>query len=125
MIDMNLIIANNIIDLLKKHNKRQQDLADGIGTTKQIISKMLNGSRAINAVELSKIANFLGEPMEMLVQMPKVPKETSFTLAFMGRVTSEGGRKALETADILSDMILFHTKVRKNGMKMLQPQEEI
>lgn len=125
MIDMNLIIANNIIDLLKKHNKRQQDLADGIGTTKQIVSKMLNGSRAINAVELSKIANFLGEPMEMLVQMPKVPKETSFTLAFMGRVTSEGGRKALETADILSDMILFHTKVRKNGMKMLQPQEEI
>lgn len=69
MIDMNLIIANNIIDLLKKHNKRQQDLADGIGTTKQIISKMLNGSRAINAVELSKIANFLGEPMEMLVQL--------------------------------------------------------
>ena len=125
MLDMNQVIANNIINLLKKHNKRQQDLAEGIGTSKQIVSKMLNGSRAINAVELSKIANFLGEPMEMLVKIPRVPKETSFTLAFMGRVTSEGGRKALETADTLSDMILFHTKVRENGMKMLQPQEDI
>ena len=125
MLDMNQVIANNIIILLKKHNKRQQDLAEGIGTSKQIVSKMLNGSRAINAVELSKIASFLGEPMEMLVKIPRVPKETSFTLAFMGRVTSEGGRKALETADILSDMILFHTKIRENGMKMLQPQEDI
>lgn len=123
MLDMNCVIANNILILLKKQNKKQQDLADGIGTSKQVVSKMLNGSRAINAIELSKIAVFLNVSMDVLVKLPVVPQETSFTLAFMGRVTSDGGRKALEIADTLSDMILFHTRVRENGINMLQPWE--
>lgn len=123
MLDMNCVIANNILILLKKQNKKQQDLADGIGTSKQVVSKMLNGSRAINAIELSKIATFLNVSMDVLVKLPVIPQETSFTLAFMGRVTSDGGRKALEIADTLSDMILFHTRVRENGINMLQPWE--
>lgn len=123
MLDMNSVIANNILILLKKQNKKQQDLADGIGTSKQVVSKMLNGSRAINAIELSKIATFLNVSMDVLVKLPVIPQETSFTLAFMGRVTSDGGRKALEIADTLSDMILFHTRVRENGINMLQPWE--
>ena len=123
MLDMNSVIANNVLMLLKKQNKKQQDLAEGIGTSKQVVSKMLNGSRAINAIELSKIAIFLNVSMDVLVKLPVVPQETSFTLAFMGRVTSDGGRKALEIADTLSDMILFHTRVRENGINMLQPWE--
>ena len=123
MLDMNCVIANNILILLKKQNKKQQDLADGIGTSKQVVSKMLNGSRAINAIELSKIATFRNGSMDVLVKLPVIPQETSFTLAFMGRVTSDGGKKALEIADTLSDMILFHTRVRENGINMLQPWE--
>ena len=123
MLDMNCVIANNILILLKKQNKKQQDLAEGIGTSKQVVSKMLNGSRAINAIELSKIATFLNVSMDVLVKLPVIPQETSFTLAFMGRVTSDGGKKALEIADTLSDMILFHTRVRENGINMLQPWE--
>lgn len=123
MLDMNSVIANNILILLKKQNKKQQDLAEGIGTSKQVVSKMLNGARAINAIELSKIAAFLNVSMDMLVKLPTTPQETSFTLAFMGRVTSDGGRKALEIADTLSDMILFHTRVRENGINMFQSWE--
>jgi len=125
MLDMNIVIANNVLNQLKRQNKKQQDLADGIGVTKQIVSKMLNGSRAINAIELSRIAEFLDVSMEALVKLPTVPQETSFTLAFMGKVTSVGGRDALKTADTLSDMILFHAEVRENGLKMLQPWEEM
>lgn len=125
MLDMNIIIANNVLSQLKRQNKRQQDLADGLGITKQIVSKMLNGSRAINAIELSRIAEFLNVSMETLVKVPAAPQETSFTLAFMGKVTSEGGKNALKIADTLSDMILFHTEVRENGLKMLQPWEEM
>ena len=124
MLDMNVVIANNVLNQLKQQNKKQQDLAAGIGVTKQIVSKMLNGSRAINAIELSKIAEFLNVSMETLVKLPNIPQETSFTMAFMGKVTSEGGRKALEIADTLSDMILFHAKVRENGTKLFQPWEE-
>ena len=54
--------------------------------------------------------------------MTKIPsdyREQLFLDTFGDRITTENGIKALETADILSDMILFHSLVRKNGEKML------
>lgn len=124
MLDMNLVIANNILMRLKEQNKKQVDLADGIGISKQIVSKMLNGSRAINAIELRKIAEYLGVTMDTLAKLPEVPQENNVIHAFMGRVTSEGGKNALAIADKISDMILFHSKVRANGTQMMQPWEE-
>lgn len=124
MFDMNLVIANNILMCLKKQSKKQIDLADGIGSSKQIVSKMLNGSRTINAIELRKIAEYLGVSMDMLAKLPEAPQENNVVHAFMGLVTSDGGRKALLTADKLSDMILFHARVRANGTQMMQPWEE-
>ena len=124
MLDMNLVIANNILMRLKEQNKKQVDLADGIGISKQIISKMLNGSRVINAIELRKIAEYLGVTMDTLAILPEVPQENNVIHAFMGRVTSEGGKNALAIADKISDMILFHSKVRANGTQMMQPWEE-
>lgn len=50
--------------------------------------------------------------------------EPSFRTAFEDRVKSEAGIMALEIADKISDMILFHTRVRRNGIKMMQPVEE-
>lgn len=47
MLDVNMIIANNI----------QVDLAEGIGVSKQTMSKIMNGARAINAIELHKFLN--------------------------------------------------------------------
>lgn len=123
MLDMNLVIANNIQICLKEQNKKQIELADGIGISKQIVSKMLNGSRAINAIELRKIAEYLGVSMDMLAKLPEVPRENNVVHAFMGLVTSDGGKKALTIADKLSDMILFHAKVRENGTQMMQPWE--
>ncbi|MBE6946348.1 MAG: helix-turn-helix transcriptional regulator [Ruminococcaceae bacterium] len=123
MLDMNLVIANNILMRLKEQNKKQVDLADGIGISKQIVSKMLNGSRSINAIELRKIAAYLGVTMDALARLPEIPQDNNIVHAFMGRVTSEGGKNALAIADKLSDMILFHAKVRANGTQMMQPWE--
>ena len=33
----------------------------------------------------------------------------------MSKIDSENGKKAIEIADRISDMIIFHAKVRKNG----------
>ena len=123
MLDMNLVIANNILMRLKEQHKKQVDLADGIGISKQTVSKMLNGSRAINAIELRRIAEYLGVTMDTLAKLPEVPQENNIIHAFMGRVTSEGGKNALAIADKLSDIILFHAKVRANGTQMMQPWE--
>lgn len=120
MVDMNMVIANNILNCLKKQNKKQTDMAEGIGTTKQTVNKMLNGSRMINAIELKKIADFLGVKMDELTQMPEVLPEENVIHAFMGKVASQQAKDALTIADKLSDMILFHSRVRENGTLMMK-----
>lgn len=124
MIDLNRIISNNITNCLKMQNKKQTDLADGIGTTKQTVNKMLNGSRMINAVELRKIADFLGVKMDELTRMPDDLQEENVVHVFMGKVTSGQAKEALMIADKLSDMILFHRRVRENGTVMMQAWED-
>ena len=115
MVDINTIIAGNIFVLLKKQNKKQTDLADALGTTKQTVNKMLNGTRMINAAELKSIADYLGVKMEELTRISAVQTDTDVVHVFMGKVQSEQAKQALEIADELSDMILFHKKVRESG----------
>lgn len=120
MADMNMIIADNIMDCLKKQNKKQTDMAVGIGTTKQTVHKMLNGSRMINAIELKTIADFLGVKMEELTRIPEAVQGENVVHAFMGKVASQQAKDALTIADKLSDMILFHSRVRENGARMME-----
>ena len=123
MLDVNAMIAANIVAILKKQNRKQIDLADALQTNKQTISKMLNGSRMINAVELKRIAEFLGVKMEELTKAREDSVDTDIVHAFMGKIDSEEAKEALNIADKLSDMILFHSRVRDNGMAMMKPWE--
>ena len=124
MVDINTIIAGNIFVLLKKQNKKQTDLADALGTTKQTVNKMLNGTRMINAAELKSIADYLGVKMEELTRISAVQADTDVVHVFMGKVQSEQAKRALEIADELSDMILFHKKVRENGNAVMTAWED-
>ena len=114
MNDINMIIARNILTILKKQNKKQVDLAEALQTNKQTISKMLNGARMINAIELKQVSDFLGVKMEELTKIP------AHIHVFMGKVESEQAKNALQIADKLSDMILFHSRVRENGTEMME-----
>ena len=82
MLDVNMMIANNIQNQLKKENKKQIDLAEGIGVSRQTMSKIMNGARAINAIELHKISEYLHVPMETLMKMPEHPVDTNVIHAF-------------------------------------------
>ena len=120
MTDLNLVIANNIHTLLKQQNKKQVELADALRTNKQTVSKMLNGTRMISAAELKQTADFLGVKMEDLTRIRENIEDTDIVRAFMGKVDSEQARNALEIADKLSDLILFHARVRENGIAMME-----
>ena len=120
VLDMNVMIAENVLHLLKQQNKKQTELADFIGTNKQTINKMLNGSRMINAMELKRIADFFGVKMEELTRIQRTSIERDIVHVFMGKVVSKEAEEALKTADKLSDLILFHKKVRENGTAMTE-----
>lgn len=124
MLDVNAMIAANIAAILKQQNKKQLDLAEALQTNTQTVSKMLNGSRMINALELKQIAEFLGVKMEELTRLREDTVDTDIVHAFMGKVESEQAKEALQIADKISDMVLFHSRVRENGTAMMESWEE-
>lgn len=124
MLDVNMLIANNIQAELKKKNKKQTDLAEGIGVSGQTMNQIMSGARAINVSELCKISEYLHVPMDSLMKMPTKPMDTNMIHVMMSRVKTEEARKGIRLADELSDMILFHTRVCENGQKMEQSWED-
>ena len=123
MVNMNEIISNNIMNIMKQNEKKQIDLAVYLGVSKQVISKMLSGVRMINAIELQRIAEFLGVSMEKLVKIPQVIPETNTVKAFMGRVESQEAKDGLKIADEIANMICFYARTYENAEEMMQPWE--
>lgn len=123
MINVNEIISNNIMNIMKQNDKKQVDLAGYLGVSKQVVSKMLSGSRMINAIELKKIAEFLNVSMESLVKLPQTISETNTVKAFMGKARSQEAKDGLAIADEIADMICFYARTYENAVEMMQPWE--
>lgn len=117
MLDANVIIAQNISICLKQKEKKQSDLAAALDYTRQTVSKMLNGSRSINAVELKRIADFCGVAMETLVAIPKDPRAIPTAHAFMGKVKTDEARRGIEIADRICKMYAFYSRSIANASK--------
>ena len=112
MVKASEIISNNIMNIMKQNGKKQIDLADYLGVSKQVISKMLTGGRMINAIELQKISEFLGTSMENLVKRPEVVQETNAIKAFMGKVETQEAKDGLGIADEIANLICFYARTR-------------
>ena len=124
MTDMNIVIANNINRYLETNHKKQVELAEHLNLSRQIVNKMLNGTRTINAVELRQIAVFCNTSMEELMSIPENRKETDMFHVFMGQVKTEEARQSIQDIDSLINLILFHDTVRENGMAMREEWTE-
>lgn len=118
MINMNAIVAHNILTFLEKNKRKQVELAEYLKISRQTVSKMLNGTRTITAVELHQIADFCGTSMEELTSIPQNYEEMDAIHVFMGQVKTEEAQQSLKDIDTLIDLILFHDRVRENGIAM-------
>ena len=123
MLNVNEMISNNIINVMKQNGKKQVDLAGYLDVSKQVISKMLSGARMINAIELQKIAKFLNVSMESLLKVPQMMPETNTVKAFMGRVESQAAKDGLAIADEIADLICFYARTHENALELMQPWE--
>ena len=113
---MDEVIARNISNALSHANKKQQELADAIGVTKQTVSKMLNGGRMISASELCGIAKFLNMSVDSLAEEKKDVVYSPITV-FMGEVKTPEGREGIKTAERLMDMYSYHHKFKTEEFK--------
>lgn len=123
MVNMNEVISRNIMDLIRTTGKKQIELANHLGVSKQVMSKMMSGARVINAVELHQIAEYFSVSMERLVEVPAQMEEINVVRAFMGKVESQEARDALEIADKIADMICFYARAKSNAQEMMQTWE--
>ena len=99
-------VGNNIQRILETQGKTQQYLADKISVSQQVISKIISGSKAINVMEITKIASALGVSTDcLLVDEKTQPVIHSFS--FMGQVKSEKTQEKIAFLQTVIDEILM------------------
>jgi transcriptional regulator with XRE-family HTH domain len=99
-------VGSNIQLALLKQDKTQQFLADSLGISKQVMSKIIAGSKAINVAEISKIANVLDVTTDSLLEN-KSEQSQERQFAFMGKIECEETRNKIDFIKTIIDEILW------------------
>ena len=81
-------VGANIQRQLDIKGMTQQRLADALQISKQVMNKIIKGSKAINVNELAKIAEALGTTTDALLTVSNEPVMVEI-LSFMGAVHDE------------------------------------
>lgn len=104
-------VGANIQKQLNIKGYTQQSLADALGVSKQVMNKIIKGSKAINVNELAKIASIMGMTTDELLTVDGEPVSTE-SLSFMGSVTDEETREkvnlirsAIDEIHMLEDLL--------------------
>lgn len=88
MTNLYVHIGQQIQKHLQQSGMTQSDLASAIGVSRQVMSKIVNGKKAINVDEISKIANVIGKPIEDLLNYETGgPEVNEPVLVMMGSVS--------------------------------------
>lgn len=85
-------VGANIQKKLDIKGMTQQGLADALGISKQVMNKIIKGSKAINVKELAKIAEILSTSTDALL-MAETETVVVDSLSFMGAVHDEVTRE--------------------------------
>lgn len=82
------IVGSNIYEVMQERELNQTELADRLNISKQVMSKIINGQKAINALEIRTISEILGVAIERLIQEKEVKVENQSLVMLMGEITN-------------------------------------
>ena len=99
-------VGYNIQTVLHERGITQQQLADQLSVSKQVMSKIVNGAKAINVTEISKIADILGTTTDQLLQLHSSHADDTM-IKFMGEITVEETKKKVNRISEVIDQICF------------------
>jgi transcriptional regulator with XRE-family HTH domain len=112
--EMKNIIGTNILKYRKIQGLSQQQTADYLGVTRELISLIETGNREISVSNLNKLADLFGIELEQLLEEDHVLHEANAAFAFRGDNTS---------AD-LSNIAAFR-RIVLNYLKMEKLKDEL
>lgn len=119
MIDIDEVIGYNIQIELKSQNKSKEDLAKALGVPDRKLNRYLDGADKISYPVLCEIIDFLQVDKERILYIPDDYISPIDNL--LNQVDSKETKDGIKILDTISDMIVFHTKVKKNGEKAQEP----
>lgn len=97
-------VGNNILKILEEKNMTQKELADGIGISKQVMTKIVKGQKAINALEIKKISELLKVTTDELIEeKEEVFKEP--VLMFMGSINDNNKEHFKFLSSVIGEII--------------------
>ncbi|MBQ7727123.1 MAG: helix-turn-helix transcriptional regulator [Clostridia bacterium] len=99
-------VGANIQKCLVRKHMSQQQLADLLGISKQVTSKIVNGSKAINVTELTRIAQVLDTTAEELLTAPDGSDQED-SMSFMGSIDNEKTLEKVKLLRVAIDEILM------------------
>ena len=100
-------VGRNISNTLEQKRITQQNLADLLGVSKQVLSKIIKGQKAINVSEISMISKALGVSTDSLLDIRSQSPNLSPQFSFMGELKKETTREKVNLLRNVIDELLF------------------
>lgn len=85
MANLFIEIGNKIADFLEREEITQTEMADRIGVSKQVMGKIIHGKKAINLIEIKKIADIMRVSVDSLMQNGSAANPPEPIFLMMGR----------------------------------------
>lgn len=99
------MILNNIILLLKEQNKKQIDLTNYLGVSKNIFSEWKSNRSTSYNKHLPKIAEFFGVSTDYLLGRETPTTENNFTYAMYNELTHDLSEEQIEQVKKFADFL--------------------
>lgn len=100
-------IGEKIANWLDSQNETQSFFAERMGVSKQVMSKIVNGKKAINIDEITKIASIIGVTVDELLKPKDAPPVIKEPILFMiGKLDNENTKEELQFLNhVMNEMI--------------------
>ena len=102
------MVGRNILDVLQDRDISQTELADKMDVSKQVMSKIINGQKAINALEMKKIADILGIDLNRLMNTHSQDANADESLVMlMGTIENPEAKETMLFLNEVIDELIF------------------
>lgn len=100
------VVGKNILNVLEQQEKSQSFLAEEIGVSRQVMQKIIKGKKAINALEISKIANVLRVTQETLTNVSVEKQTEDQVVMFMGMIKNKDVKEKFDFLNMIMEEIV-------------------
>ena len=98
-------VLHKIIQLLKENNKRQMDLTNYLGISKNAVTNWKLGDNASYMKHLPKIAEFFGVSVDYLLGKETPTAENNFTYALYNELAHDLSKEQIQQLKQFADFL--------------------